>query len=590
MDKETIAQALAAALNKLRDDGALPEDCALSAQEIARKHVERSRDAAHGDFASNLALQLAKQAGKSPREVAKLLLESMPAHAAVERVEMAGPGFLNFFGGRDAGAGLIEEILRQKEAYGRNDAHRGEKVQVEFISANPTGPLHVGHGRGGAYGDSAARLLEANGYTVEREYYVNDAGRQMDILGLSVWLRYLQIDDAAIPFPDNGYQGEYIEALARRWRDEHGRRWQCDDASALSVDDGGDPEQHLDQLIAAAHRALGEAEFGALREAASAHILDNIREDLRAFRIDFDRWFSERSLSADVVDDALRRLQDGGHTEERDGALWFLSTKFGDDRDRVLRRSNGQTTYFASDVAYHADKFKRGYKRIINVWGADHHGYVKRLQAAMSALNLEAERLEIRLVQLMHLKRGDEQINMSTRQGEFVPLRQLHEEVGVDAARFFYVMRRVDADADFDLKLAVTQNKDNPVYYVQYAHARVCNLFERMKARDLDWGAKQRKLGLASTSLLSSDEEQTLIKRLSRWPDVVADAGRRLEPHLIAGELRELAAQFHICYNKHRYLDAEEPLRCARLCLASALRQVLANGLAMLGVSAPDNM
>ena len=591
MNKEAIAQVLAEALRKLCHDGLLPEDAALEPQDLAQRHIERSRDPTHGDFASNLALQLAKRLKHPPRELAEQLLKSLPEDSAIDRAELAGPGFLNFFLSREAEAGLVEKILKLGEDYGRNNTHRGEKAQLEFVSANPTGPLHVGHGRGAAYGDSAARLLEANGYEIEREYYVNDAGRQMDILALSIWLRYLQIDSNSVEFPDNAYQGEYISTLAGDWHKHHGARWRKDVhaelADAVAMDD---QEKRLDQMISIARQTLGKEEFSALRDMTCERIIDDIRGDLLDFRVEFNHWFSERSLQPARIEETLQRLEDSGHTEQRDGALWFLSTRFGDDRDRVLRRANGITTYFAADIAYHVDKFERGYRRMINIWGADHHGYMRRLKAAMKALNFQSERLDIHLVQLVHLRRGEEQLSMSTRQGEFVSLRELREEVGVDAARFFYVMRRIDVAADFDLQLAVTQNKDNPVYYVQYAHARVCSLFEQLKARDIHWDTRQQRLGLASTHLLKAAEEKALIKRLGHWPEIVAQAGERLEPHRIATELRELAAEFHICYNKHRYLDADEDLRNARLCLALALKQVIANGLDLLGVSAPERM
>jgi arginyl-tRNA synthetase len=462
------------------------------------------------------------------------------------------------------------------------------------VSANPTGPLHVGHGRGAAYGATVADLLSAVGYTVDREYYLNDAGRQMDILATSVYLRYLECCGETLTFPSNGYRGDYIQTIAHQIFTTEGSTYRTDSSALFAqvpADEpqGGDREQHIDGLIAASKAVLGDAGYDHFHHTALTDIRADIEQDLREFGIEYQCWFSERSLATgdSQVQAAIKALSAAGHTEHRDGALWFRSTTFGDDKDRVLQRENGQTTYFASDIAYHQNKFARGYDTIINIWGADHHGYITRVKAAMTALGYDAERLVIPMVQFANLYRGEEKLAMSTRSGSFVTLRELREEVGNDAARYIYVTRKVDQPMDFDLELAKSQSKDNPVYYVQYAHARVCSMLQKLSTEGVAFDLEQ---GLAQVPLLQEPAEQDLLSRISQYPDVLRRAALAYEPHQLANYLRELAGVFHAWYNATRVLVDDDSLRAARVTLALAVRQIIANGLELLGVSAPESM
>lgn len=543
-----------------------------------------TRQATHGDFACNVAMQLAKVLARNPREVARDIVDALPLSPWLEKVEIAGAGFINFFFNQAAKQRVVPLILTQGEAFGRGRP-RGVKVQVEFVSANPTGPLHVGHGRGAAYGASLSNVLAAAGYDVTREFYVNDAGRQMDILALSTWLRYLELNGINVPFPPNAYQGEYVRDMARIIHARHGDRyvhepWHVLDG-APSVEE--DPEGHLDQLIANAKRLLGE-DYAYVHNLALTEQLGDCRNDLTEFGVVFDNWFSEKSLyESGLVARAIELLESRGHLYRQDGALWFRSTAFGDEKDRVVQRENGQYTYFASDIAYHLNKFERGFDRVIDVWGADHHGYVARVKGALTALGLDAERLTVALVQFAVLYRGKEKVPMSTRAGEFVTLRELRNEVGNDAARFFYVLRKSDQHLDFDLELAKAQSNENPVYYIQYAHARAVSVLTR-------WGGDPGLLAQADVSRLASPHELALAKRLDSYPEMVETAARELAPHHIAYYLRDLAGDFHTYYNAEQFLVEDEATRLARLALVAAARQVIANGLGLLGVSAPDKM
>ena len=584
--KDHIQTLLSAALDRLREQGVVPAEADVPVQ------VERARDRRHGDFASNLAMRLAKPARRNPRELAQALVEALPASEWVAKVEIAGPGFINFTLAADAWPRVVSQVLEAGEAFGRSSIGAGRRVQVEFVSANPTGPLHVGHGRGAAYGAAVADLLAAAGFQVHREYYVNDAGRQMNILAVSVWLRYLERCGEAVPFPSNGYRGEYVRDIAARLYEAEGERL-CRPVTEVFAGvpadaPEGDKEAHIDALIRRARELLGEDDYRAVFELGLRLILEDIREDLEAFGVVYEEWFSERSLVASgAVERAVARLREAGHTYEKDGALWFRSTEFGDEKDRVLVRENGDPTYFASDIAYHLDKFERGFERIIDIWGADHHGYVPRVRAALQALGCDVSRFDVLLVQFAVLYRGGEKVQMSTRSGEFVTLRQLREEVGADAARFFYVMRRCEQHLDFDLDLAKSQSADNPVYYIQYAHARVCSVFRQAREKGLAW---DRARGEAALGRLTEDHEKALLERLSRFPELVEAAALAHEPHQIAHYLRELANDFHTYYNAHPFLVDDADLRNARLCLIEATRQVIANGLGLLGVSAPESM
>lgn len=577
--KSLVQEQIACALAALVDSGELAADA------LPEVVVERSRGGEHGDFASPIALALARTLGRKPRDIAQRIAALLPADARIARVDVAGPGFLNFFLAPDALTRVVADVLAAADAYGRSTIGAGRRVQVEFVSANPTGPLHVGHGRGAAYGASLANVLEAAGFEVEREYYVNDAGRQMDILAVSTWLRYLELAGESPTFPPNAYQGEYVRAMARSLRDARGDAYLRPGSELLRElpDVAAEPEGHLDALIARARALLGDA-YGEIHAYALGEQLADCRQDLTAFGVVFDRWFSERSLfESGRVAAAVARLAESGHVYEEGGARWFRSTQFGDEKDRVVQRENGQYTYFASDIAYHLDKFERGYDLVIDVWGADHHGYVSRVKGALDALGVSRERLTVALVQFAVLYRHGEKMAMSTRAGEFVTLRELRTEVGNDAARLFYVLRKSDQHLDFDLDLAKSQSNENPVYYIQYAHARVSSVHEQ-------WGGDPATLAQADTSALTLDHERALMERLMAYPEAVEGAARELSPHLIAFYLRELAAEFHSYYNATRILADEEGVKLARLALATAVQHVLRNGLSLLGVSAPQKM
>jgi len=584
--KEQIAQLLESALQTLVEQGVLPADISPDIQ------VENTRDKAHGDFATNLALMLAKPAKSNPRALAQQICDALPGSSAIDKTEIAGPGFINFFVNDAAIYSVVGEVLNAGERFGIKESESPERMQVEFVSANPTGPLHVGHGRGAAYGATVADLLEAAGVNVEREYYVNDAGRQMNILAASVWLRYLESLGATLHFPANGYQGAYIKEIASELKSRCGDRLQrtIDEVfQDIPADEpaGGDKELHIDALIERAQILLGD-DYNLVFDAGLDAILADIREDLGEFGVDYQCWFSERSLtSSGDVDQALERLQQSGHLYEKEGNIWFRSTDYGDDKDRVVKRANGQTTYFASDIAYHMNKFERGFDKVLNVWGADHHGYITRVKAAIQALGYDPERLVVKLVQFAILYRGSERVQMSTRSGSFVTLRELRDEVGNDACRFFYVTRKADQHMDFDLDLAKSESKDNPVYYIQYAHARVCSVLRKLESEGLHWDQEQ---GLAALARLDTEAERDLVTALSKYPETLQNSALNFEPHVLANYLRELASDFHTYYNGHKMLIDDAELRDARITLSAAVRQVLANGLKLLGVSAPEQM
>ncbi len=549
-------------------------------------HLERPKNPEHGDYASNVALQLSKQLKRKPREIALEIVDAVRAEFSdgmFSPPEIAGAGFLNVRLKPAAKLQVVQRVLAEGPDYGRTRPARPEKLQVEFVSANPTGPLHVGHGRGAAYGASLASLLEFAGHRVAREFYVNDAGRQMDILALSVWLRYLQARGSVVPFPHDGYRGDYVGGIAARLADAHVARFARDAEALPRPGPDADPDAALDALIAAAKALLGE-DWRDLHRFALEEMLADQRDDLTQFRVEFDRWFSEQSLYDDgALARTVERLDKGGHLYRKDGALWFRSSAFGDEKDRVVQRENGQYTYFASDIAYHAGKFERGFERVIDVWGADHHGYIARVRGALAALGLAAERLTVALVQFAVLYRGGEKVAMGKRSGDFVTLRELRDEVGNDAARFFYVMRKSDQHLDFDLDLAKSESQDNPVYYVQYAHARVCSVFAQ-------WGGDPGQLVRAPLASLEHPRELALMQRLGEFPETIESAASDLAPHALAFYLRELAGEFHSYYNAERILLDDEAQRLGRLALCAAVRQVLANGLALLGVSAPEKM
>ncbi len=560
--KETITLLLNTALEALKAEGALPVDIRPDIR------VDAARDRAHGDYASNLAMMLAKPAGMKPRDLAERLIAALPASDAISSVEIAGPGFINFFVNTSAAGEVLFDILEAGDAFGRNSDGAGQKVQVEFVSANPTGPLHVGHGRGAAVGDSLCRLLEANGYSVTREFYYNDAGAQIDNLALSVAARIKGIEPNDPAWPQDGYRGEYIQDVARAYMQ----------GDTVTADDR--------QVTAAAN----PDDMDAIRAFAVAWLRHEQDLDLKAFGVGFDVFFLESDLyESGKVEATVERLIQGGHTYESDGALWLKTTDFGDDKDRVMRKREGGYTYFLPDVAYHLDKWQRGFTTVINEQGADHHSTVTRVRAGLQALDADIPKdwPDYVLHQMVLVTRSGQEVKLSKRAGSYVTLRDLIDEVGRDATRYFLVSRAATSQMTFDIDLARSQSSDNPVYYAQYAHARVCSV--EAKASDNGW-AFDADLARASLHLLEDARERDLINRLGSWPETVRRAAEQREPQQIALYLQELASEFHTCYNAVKVMVDDADLRNARLALGMAVRQVMRNGLDLLGVSAPREM
>jgi len=552
--KKTIRDLITASAERAKAAGALAFETLPAFDVEAAKHAE------HGDLATNLALVLAKPAKQPPRKVAQAIIDHLTApEGMLRKVEIAGPGFINFFIADAYWYKVIIEIHRLGMAYGNSTMGAGVKVQVEFVSANPTGPLHIGHGRGAALGDALANLLRATGHIVEREYYINDVGNQILTLGKSLYFRLRELAGEAVEFPADGYQGDYMKDLAR------------DYLAAGHAAPG--PEPHADDLV-----RLGRY--------AGDMILDEIKQDLENFGVRFDHWFSETELYRQgLVDQSLGLLKENHFLYEHEGALWFRATGFGDEKDRVVQRSNEAFTYFASDIAYHLYKFQQGYNLVVDIWGADHHGYVPRLQAAVKALGCEGE-LKVILVQLVSLLRQGEPVAMTTRGGTFVTLREVLDEVGKDAARFIFLTRRPDAHLEFDLEVAKQQSNENPVYYVQYAYARLASVFRQADAQ----GIKVQPLDPARFPRLTLPEELSILKMLANYPELVEGAARNLEPHRITYFLTELAAQLHSYYYKHRFISDDVELTQARFWLVKGVKTVLAHGLGVLGVEAPETM
>ena len=545
-----------------------------------------SRQKEHGDYACNLAMMLAKSVGQPPRELAAAIINALPASDLIDHADIAGPGFINLFIVETERFEVLNHIHQQQRNYGHCQKNEGETILIEYVSANPTGPLHVGHGRGAAYGDALARLLRAAGHRVSTEYYVNDSGRQMDILALSVWFRYLELCGEEPVFPANGYQGDYIWDISASLHRDHGEAFKHNATSIERNVDRADNELELDQLITRSKQLL-DGDYQTVFDRAVSYLLDDIRNDLEQFNVHYDQWFSERSLYDNgAVDSVIKQLKQSGDIYEHEGAWWFRTTGYGDEKDRVVVRENGTPTYFASDIAYHLNKFQRGFDRCINIWGADHHGYITRVKAAMSALSLDPQNLLVLLVQFAVLYRGNEKISMSTRSGDFVTLRELRHEVGSDAARFFYVQRKSEQHMDFDIDLARAQSTENPMYYVQYAHARICSVFSQAVDRNIDVS----DITNAQLDVLTNDYETDLLNMLKRFPEVIESAAHHYEPHQVVYFLRDLANAFHTYYNAEQFLIDDTTVRNARLSLIQATRVVLSNGLTLLGVSAPEKM
>lgn len=568
----------------------------VPAQLLAKIQLDRTRDPKHGDYACNVALIMAKPLHKNPRDLANEIIEHIPLSEEIDHIEIAGPGFINFHLTDRALQSVISDILKLDGIYGHSTHGENKTVIIEFVSANPTGPLHIGHGRHAAHGATVANLLEAVGYKVHREYYVNDAGRQMQILSVSIWLRYLQLFGENLVFPRNGYQGDYLIDIAKDLKVKYREEF-CQPLSEifnnLPEDEredgtGGDKERYIDALIARAKSLLGREKYERILQAGLKAILKDIREDLEEFGVTYQEWFSENSLTVNGdIQRGLEKLRQAGSLYEKDGATWFEATAYGDEKDRVVIRENGQTTYFASDVGYHLNKYERGFDVILDLFGADHHGYAPRIKAFLKAAGEDETRLQVLLVQFAILYRGKQKVAMSTRGGEFVTLRELRQEVGNDAARFFYVMRKCDQHLDFDLELAKSHSNENPVYYIQYAFARICSVERQLGHHNL---TRDQEMGFAHRHLLVSNHEKNLLRTLSHFPEVIEMAALNYEPHILVHYLTNLATDFHTYYNAYKFIVEDSALRNARLNLIIAVKVVLVNSLKILGVSAPEVM
>lgn len=560
--KDTVTQLLEAAIAALQADGVLPADQTFT------PNVDNTRDKAHGDFATNIALATAKAAGKPPRQLAEALIDKLPDSPAVQKVDIAGPGFINFFMSDASSFDIVRTIIESGETYGRNNSGQGESVQIEFVSANPTGPLHVGHGRGAAIGDCLARLLEANGYQVSREFYYNDAGAQIDNLALSVQARAQGKTPEDEGWPADGYRGDYIVDVAKAYL--AGETVTADDREVTAKADAND--------------------LDAIKAFAVAYLRREQDLDLKAFGVEFDVYFLESSLYSDgKVEETVRMLTDNGYTYEKEGATWLRTTEFGDDKDRVMRKTDGGYTYFLPDVAYHLDKWRRGYTTVINEQGADHHSTVTRVRAGLQALKTGIPQgwPDYVLHQMVLVTRSGEEVKLSKRAGSYVTLRDLIDEVGRDATRFFLAARRVDSQLTFDIDLARSQTNENPVYYIQYAHARICSVLRKLAAEGIQ--ADRRAL-VERLDGLGLEEERDLANRLAQYPELIANAAATREPHHVTHYLRDLAGQFHTYYNAHKVLVDDETIRDARIALCLAVQQVLVNGLSLIGVGAPEEM
>lgn len=560
--KPQIAELLNAAVNVLKEQNILPADLE------PRIQVDNTRDKAHGDLATNLAMMLAKAAGKNPRELAQLVVDAIPNSSLIEKTEIAGPGFINFYLSEESTSTLIQTVLEQKDKYGQSNVGEGRKVQVEFVSANPTGPLHIGHGRGAAVGDCLCRLLEATGWDVTREFYYNDAGQQINNLALSVQARCKGLTPDHESWPEDGYRGDYIRELAESFM--RGDSIESEDQSFTGTKDAED--------------------LDAIRHFAVAYLRNEQDLDLKAFGVDFDVFFLESSLySEGKVEAAVQTLISNGYTYEDGGALWLRTTDFGDDKDRVMRKTDGGYTYFVPDVAYHLNKWQRGFTKVINEQGADHHSTITRVRAGLQALDAGIPKgwPDYVLHQMVTVMRGGEEVKISKRAGSYVTLRDLIDEVGRDATRYFLAARKADGQLTFDIDLARSQSSDNPVYYIQYAHARVCSIFRKLAQEEQQWSIET---GIAALSALTLETEKEIMVKVGRFPEIVRNAAKNNEPHQVSNYLRDLAGDFHTWYNSEKTLVDDTDLRNARLTLAEAVRQVLANGLDLLGVSAPSEM
>ena len=552
-------------------------------------NIQDNKDKEHGDLASNIALILAKPLKRNPLDIANEIIHQFNLDEDILKVEVAGPGFINFFLSKNSHGEVLKTIDSEKEHYGKIEP-QNKRVLIEYVSSNPTGPLHVGHGRGAVFGSVLSSLLKEAGFEVDEEYYINDFGRQMNILSVSLWIRYAQLFGSQVQMIKNGYQGGYMGVIAEDLKAIKKDEFVIDSETISSIFafENEDDELHTDQIIDGLKTELGN-KFFFLRDFALQEIISQIKEDLSDFRVNHNKWFSESSLyqndneTQSKVEETIKNLHSNSFVYEKDDAVWFKSSDFGDDKDRVLKRGNGEYTYFASDVAYHLDKYERGYDRVINIWGSDHHGYIPRVKAAMEASQKDKNKLEVVFIQFANLIRDGKKVTMSTRSGEFITLRELIEEVSTEAARFFYINRKADQHLDFDLDLAKEQSKDNPLYYIQYAHARICSVLRKAEA---DF----KKLNKSDLELLDSDREVEIQKMLRQYPDLIKRAALSSEPHLICYYLRDLASSFHSYYNSEKFLIDDKNLMKSRLFLLCGVKQVVHNGLSILGINAPEEM
>ena len=556
--------------------------------DIISDSVERTRDSKHGDFTSNIAMRLARSLKTNPKDLATKIVENLSKGRLIQKIEIAGPGFINFYLDDKAFHRELKNIISNIHLYGSNKNINKSKILLEFVSANPTGPLHVGHGRHAAFGATLGNILEATGHDVTREYYVNDAGRQMDILCISTIIRLLQQQNIKIKMPTAGYQGEYIKRIASSI-DEKIRICHKDLKDGLhSKDSNQNKERFIDEFIEFTKETLGIDQFNYIRDKSLASIKLDIKEDLEQFGVTFDSWFSEQNLAkSGSIDKTLSKLKKAKLLYKEGGAIWFKAKKFGDEKDRVVIRENQNKTYFTSDIVYHHDKKIRGYNHLIDILGSDHHGYIARVKAGLDAMGHDPNDLEVELVQFVSLYRDGEKQAMSTRTGEFVTLRQLREEVGNDAARFFYIMHSNEQHLDFDLELAKSKTNENPVYYIQYAHARISSVFHQLKEKSFHYNGNN---GMKNLNLLSTKKERELMATLSRFPEVLLLAAKNRAPHNLAQFLRELSNEFHSYYNASIFIVDDQDLRDARMTLIKATQIVVANGLRIIGVSSPISM
>ena len=587
--KTQVIELLCQAVKSLQQQAVIPEDITIAPV------LTPTKSKAHGDFASNLALLLAKPCQINPKQMAEQLVANIPSNDLIIKIDIAGPGFINFFLKEKNISQIVSDILNNPATYGHTREGYGQQVYLEYVSSNPTGPLHVGHGRGAAYGASVANLLETLGYDVHREYYVNDAGRQMRILALSIWFRYLERLGEKMVFPLAAYQGDYVNELAAALNHQQGEAFfrsakaiLAEIPAELDVKNPDQKDAYVDACIRAAMHLLGEEAFEKINQLGLDLVLADIKEDLAEFGVVFENWFHESEVVKEGwLADGLALLKEHGHTYEKEGALWFKATALGDDKDRVLIKSDGYPTYFATDAVYHLKKLKQNCAKVIDIFGSDHHGYIPRMRAYIKGLGYNPDLLTVELVQFVSLYRGKEKVSMSTRQGSFVTLRELRNEVGNDAARYFYIMRKIEQPLDFDLELAKSKSNDNPVFYIQYAHARIVSCFHQLQEKQLAFDEQQ---GLSHLERLTNEHELALLKQMNQYTDILHSAARRHDPHTLANYLYQLAGLFHSYYNAHHFIIDDEKLRNARLCLVQAVRHLLKNGLLLLGVSAPDKM